>query len=220
MRYSAEWREDAVNAAPEERATVADLRLCLNRQNVSLHLRGQDSFDYTTISLYALAEGLAHDLWTLFGGRDGKVSLIRYRDGYVVPDIRLAYDGAAFEISSHQRTYTNPDIRFWSGPSEVMTRSEAEDQLGGFIEFVLDRLRSQGIASTSAALRWVRVKASRENAEEAAFCEAAGALRLDPYQIDPAAADTIEQASGLFEGEALTEFLAGAGALNGRTLID
>ena len=67
--------------------------------------------------------------------------------------------------------------------------------------------------------RWARVKASREDPDEAAFCEAAGALRLDPYQIKESAALSIEQAVGLFEGESLIEFLAGARTTNRFQLI-
>jgi hypothetical protein len=79
LRYSAEWKNDAQNAAPEERATVADFRFWLEKQNVAMHLRGSINFDHLTISLNSLAEGLALDWWTLFGGRDLEFSLIRHR---------------------------------------------------------------------------------------------------------------------------------------------
>ncbi|HUZ12903.1 MAG TPA: hypothetical protein VMU93_08655 [Caulobacteraceae bacterium] len=219
MQYSAEWSDDALNAAPEERATVADLRLWLGEQNVTLHVHGLSIIDHLTISLYSLAEGLAHDWWRLFGGRDREFSLVGYRGGFVVPDIRFKFDGEVFEIAAHQRTYSNPDVRFWAGPTEVMRRADAETLLSGLIELVLSRLGSGGVEDTSAALRWARVRASRTNPEEAAFCEAAGTLGLDPYQIGEDAAASIEQAAVYFEGEPLTEFLAGAGAADRRRLI-
>src|ERR1700735_4951399 len=103
LRFSIKWRDDARNAAPEERATVAEFRLLLDEQNVTMHLRGGNNFECITIALYSLAEGLTRDWWTLFGGRDRELSLIKYRSGYAVPDIRLKYDGAAFEITAHQR---------------------------------------------------------------------------------------------------------------------
>jgi hypothetical protein len=210
VRYSAEWRDDAPNVAPEERHTVADFRLWLDQRNVAMHLRGSNSFDYLTISLYSLAEGLAHDWWSLFGGRDREVSLIAHRSGYAVPDIRLKFDGAVFEIAAHQRTYLNPDVRFWAGLGEVMSREQAEAEIGGFVEFVLQRLASKGVRDTSAALRWARVRESRATPAEAQFCESAGALGLDPYQIQDSDADLIERAASIFEGEPLSEFLAGA----------
>lgn len=220
MRNSVDWHDDARNASPEERATVADLRLWLNDQNVCLHLRGQEARDRITIPLCSLAEGLALDWWTLFGGRDHVLSLIQYRSGFAVPDIRLSFDGAAFEIAAEQRIYTNPNVQFQVKTSEAMTRSDAEAQLSAFIEMVLDRLGSRGVADSTAALRWARVKASREDPDEASFCEAAGALRLDPYRIDKAAALAIERGAELFEGEALTEFLAGVGAEKASDLIE
>lgn len=220
MQFLVEWQDDAVNVALEERATVADFRLLLGLANVCSHTRGDRVIDHLTIPLYALAEGLAHEWWRLFGARDQGVSLVDYRAGYAVPDIRMRFDGAAFEISAHQRVYLNPDLRFWEGPSEVMSRSDAEERLGGFIELVLDRLVEHGSNETSAALRWARIQASRQDADDAAFCEAAGALGVDPYQIDDAVADTIERASGMFEGESLTELLAGAQTADRKRLMD
>src|ERR1700721_1995298 len=64
------------------------------------------------------------------------------------------------------------------------------------------------------------IQAARENPVEAGFCEAAGALGLDPYRICKADADIIRQAALLFTGEPLTEFLAGIGTADCRRLLD
>ena len=219
LRYSADWQDDAANVAPEERATVADLRLWLQQQNVTLHLHGSEIFDHLTIPLYPLAHGLTHDWWGLFGGRDREFSLMRHRNGYALPDIRCRFDGGVFEILAEQRIYQNPDIRFWVGPSEVMTRDDAETVLGGIIECILARLNDRGVHDTSAALRWRRIHASRTDPDEATFCESAGALGLDPYQIDDEAASTIEAAAAVFSGEPLIEFLAGTNGANRHPLL-
>ncbi|MCW0220327.1 MAG: hypothetical protein OJI67_18520 [Prosthecobacter sp.] len=208
------------NAAQEERATVGDFSLFLEDQNVTLHLRGAANCDHLTISLYSLAEGLAHDWWTLFGGRDREVSLIKHRSGYAVPDIRMSFDGNIFEFSAHQLTYVNPDVRFWLGPTELTNRINAENQLKSFICEVLERLDSLNVLRTSAALRWERVQNSISNPEEAAFCEAAGALGLDPYQISDKDAAAISNASEMFGGEALSEFLSGVGYADQDRLLD
>ena len=210
MRFLTEWLNDAPNLAPEERATVADLRLYVGEQNVTMHLIGKKSEDEITLPLYPLAEGLAYDWWNLFGGRDREFSLLRYRMGYAVPDVRMKFDGAAFEITANQHAYLNPDIRFWAGISEVLTRQQAEEAIAEFIERVLKQLKGSGVHGTSAALRWKRILESRLDVDEQSFCEAAGALGLDPYQTEEAAAADIETASRLFEGEQLIEFLAGA----------
>lgn len=219
MRFSTEWQEDAPNIAPEERETVADLRIWLDDRNVCMHLRGNLASDAVTLPLYGLAEGLVHDWWNLFGGRDRTLSLVRHREGFALPDLRLSFDGAFLQVEANQKIYTNPDIRFWGGPPELLRRVDAEAVLAGFVASVLDRLDAKGVAGTGAALRWKRVCKSRADPEESAFCEAAGALGLDPYLIDDADAAAIDAASLLFAGEPLTEFLAGARAVDRERLI-
>src|SRR5690606_38440650 len=85
VKHSIEWHDDPTNAAPEERATVADLRLELNRQNVTKHIIGEQVSDHVTSALYGLAHGLAHDWWTISGARDREFSLLKYRSGYLLP---------------------------------------------------------------------------------------------------------------------------------------
>jgi hypothetical protein len=218
FRHSADWIEEVPNAAPEERATVADLRLFLSEQNVTMHLRGEQAFDHITISLYPIAEGLAHDWWTIFGDRDRQISLTKYRSGFVLPDVRFQFDGSAFEISALQRTYRNPDVRFWGAANEVLTRADAEHVLDDFISSILGRLTGR-VPNTGAALRWARVQASRQDAEEAAFCECAGALGRDPYEVDISISDLINDAARIFTSEPLNEFLAGAKSFSASNLL-
>ncbi|MFC3229882.1 hypothetical protein ACFOGJ_21710 [Marinibaculum pumilum] len=184
-----------------------------------MHLHGETPADHLTLPLYPLAEGLIYSWWSLFGGRDCPLSLMRHRGGFALPDVRMSFDGAAFEIGAWQRTYTNPAIRFWSGPSELLGRAEAEARLSEFVELVLERLGALDIGSTSAALRWERVKASLEDQDEKSFCESAGALQLDPYEISDDEAETIDGASEIFTGEPLAEFLSGARSVNRPRLI-
>lgn len=220
MHFLASWLDDASNAAPEERATVADFKIYVGDQNVTMHLVGTESEDHVTMPLYSLVEGMVHEWWNLFGGRDYEISLLKFRMGYAVPDVRMKYDGAAFEVSSYQRTYKNPDIRFWTGPSEVLSRPSAEAELEGLIGELLGRLKKRKIQDTSAEIRWKRVLASRADVEEAGFCEAAGALGVDPYQIDDKTLAEIIKAAESFEGEPLLEFLAGARGRARQPLLD
>lgn len=219
MKHLIEWQEDAENVAPEERATVADLRVWLNEINVTQHLNDNISCDYVTVALYGLAHGLAHDWWTIFGARDRDISLTRYRSGYLVPNLNFRFDGAVFEIVAKQHVYRNPDVRFWAGPTEIMPREDGEAILTDLIETVLSRLDAAGIPETGAHLRWHRVQASR-GTPEALFCEAAGGLGLDPYGINDEAAAFIENAEGLFEGEPLVDFVTGAANVNQSRLLD
>lgn len=219
FRYLVDWIEDVPNVAPEERATVGNLKLFLNDQNVTMHLRDEQAFDHVTVSLYPLIEGLVHDWWTIFGDRDEQISLTKYRSGFALPDVRFQFDGSAFEISAVQRTYRNPNVRFWAGQSEVLSRADAETALDGVIEGVLARLTHKELSNTSAALRWARVVASRKDVEEASFCECAGALGRDPYAVDSSLSSLIEDAAFMFADESLNEFLAGSKKFSAKDLL-
>lgn len=211
MRFSVEWRDDAENASAEERATLCELKIFAGGNNACLYLDDvqQRSHDSLLLPAVHLAEGLALDWWRIFGARDRKLSLLPYRTGFVLPDLQFGCDGATFEVTSDAVHYDNPGIRFWPVTSEHSTRSDAEQTLADFVDRVVDKLVSEAIDDCGVALVWRRVCASRADPAEAAFCEAAGALDVDPYAIDDEDATFIEQASNWFEGEALTEFLAG-----------
>jgi len=209
VRHSIEWQDDAINAAPEERATVGDLRLFLNDQNLTTHILDGEVANYVTVALYGLIDGLVHDWWSIFGARDREVSLARYRTGYLLPDIRIQFDGAVFEIAARQSAYTDPDLRFWGGTTEVLSREEGEAWLSSLVQEVLTRLDGQGLRETGAALRWRRVRSSLVSGERV-FCEAAGSLGLDPYQIADDVANFIERAEAIFEKESLVEFISGS----------
>ncbi len=218
MQHSVDWQDDAINAAPEERATVGDLRLILNGQNVTTHILNAEIADHVTVALYGLIDGLVHDWWSLFGARDREFSLASYRTGYLLPDIRIQFDGAVFEVSAHQCAYADPDLRFWGGTTELLTRSEGEAWLSSLIQEVLARLEGQGIHDTGAALRWRRILSSSASSERL-FCEAAGSLGLDPYQIVDDVANFIEGAEAIFEKEALVEFVSGSKDVDHSRLI-
>jgi hypothetical protein len=216
-----EWQEHAPNAASEEEATACDLKILIGNQNVCLHAdeTSGELSDHITMPVYGLAEGLAHNWWSIFGGRDKEYRLIRHRMGYAVPDVRFRFDGISFECSAIQHFYQNPAVRFWGGQTEMMTRQQGEDALANFVEEVMSRLRKKVVHGTSAELRWSRVQASREDPEEVVFCEAAGALGIDPYNSSDHDVAFIAQAGTIFEGEPLIEFLAGISTAGARQPI-
>jgi hypothetical protein len=218
VKHSIEWLDDAENAAPEERSTVADLRLEIAGVNVTQHLYEDVLRDHITVALYGLAHGIVHDWWRIFGSRDRETTFLSYRSGYLLPDIRIRFDGAVFEIEARQHTYRNPDVRFWGGISEVMSRRDGEAILTELVANILNRLSYRGCDETGAAIRWRRVQASR-NSTEATFCEAAGGLGLDPYNIADEAANFIEDAEKIFERDALVEFVSGSAGVRQSQLL-
>lgn len=213
MKFSVEWRDSGKNAAVEERETVGHFYAYLNNFLATLNLRGKEARDFVQISLYGIVEGLTHDWWSIFGGRNKEFSLRHYRSGYLVPDLRFYFDGSAFEVHCPAFSYSGatPEqtTRFQDAGQAVLSRNAAEDAFSGLIDEVLERLDSKSVAETSANRRWARVQQSRLDPDESAFCELAGALGLDPYRVDDEVADRIETAATLFEGEARAEAFAG-----------
>ena len=224
MRFAIDWLPEGPNAAPEECATVADLRIFVADRNSCLHEQPRRSSkapgrarvrrnvrtgDAATVSVYPLAEEIAFNWWRLFGGRDSELALADGRGGYALPDVRLAFDGAAFSARCLPSDYANPEVRFTVAAEEWLGRADAELALADFLENVARQLTASGLRDTGLQLRWQRVRESRSDADETAFCEAAGALGLDPYCIHDADAEFIASAGAMFSGEPLAELLAG-----------
>ena len=223
MRFHVDWQLNGPNAVPEERVTIADLRIligddhaCANEQPrrrssvpAAAANRNVRRAEYATVSVYPLAEEIALNWWLLFGKRDAIMRLADGRGGYALPDVQLAFDGAGFEAACLPTAYENPPVHFTCRAAERLTREEAEIALTTFIEQVRERLGKSKVRDSDLQLRWKRVLASRQDADEAAFCEAAGALGLDPYNVNEEQAEFIVNAGAQFCGEPLAELLSG-----------
>ena len=231
MRFQVDWQAEGANAVAEERATVADLRILIGADNACVYeeprRRGKSRsttdqrrnvrrIEHATVSVYPLAEEIALNWWRLFGNRDTELRLKDGRGGYALPDVRLAFDGSGFDVRCLPAAYESPDIRFTYGGEERLTRAEAETALTDFLRQVVARLSAAKLRDSGLQLRWKRVLASRQDAEESAFCEAAGALGLDPYFIDDEDAEFIANAGALFSGDPLAELLSGLSSLGDR----
>ena len=211
MRFSVDWIDGGLNGAAEERATLCDLRIYVSDQNACRFVDFVSNEDAEPLIVPAvhLAEGLATDWWRIFGGRDREHRIQRYRTGFALPDLSFRADGSMFEVTGRSFYSQNPRLRFPFAGEETLPRGAAESTLSRFIEKVVDRLAGEGARSSEVALCWSRVAESRSDPDEQAFCEASGALGLDPYAISEDDARFIERASRVFSQEPLIEFLAG-----------
>ena len=210
MKFLAEWIEHAPNVSQQERSTLCDLQIFVGSGNACAweDIDTGASFHHLTLPAIHLAEGISGDWWSIFGARDRWQSILRHRTGYALPDLRFSFDGALFFASAKRLAYRNPGLRFAQEPFEAMTRKEAEEELADFIQQVVDKLEQSGIANTEVATCWSRVKQSMKDPGEVEFCEAAGALGVDPYSIEDSDATFVEEAGKLFSGEELIEFIA------------
>jgi hypothetical protein len=210
MKFLAEWQDPGVSASAELRATFCLLDIDVGGKRVSRFFdeRYGRAHDRIAMPAYPVAQGLARAWWSLLAGRSGKIRLRRFRDGFALPDIRFEPDGHFVEITVAPFEYSNPPVTFTRSAEERVAVDDLERDMGEFTDAVVEKLSDYRIRNCWLHDRWSAIQASLEDEEERAFCEAAGALGVDPYLCDEGEARAIEVAAGYFDDEALLEFLA------------
>ncbi len=211
MRFLIRWLPHQHNASVEERATVCELRIEVSERNVCAY-RDLDTNKYckkVVLPAVHLAEGIASNWWKIFGGRDISHRILPWRTGFALPDLSFEFDGARFVVSCRPLETANPALLFFESANERLTRAEAERELRKFVDSVVSKLVKENVNESEVQSAWARIGRTMEDAHEQAFCEAAGALGIDPYAISNADASFIEQSAQLFAHEPLLEFLAG-----------
>ena len=211
LRFRKEWVDSGRNKSEEESATLCYLQIWLGPHNTCRFLDAKEKAAYEWLLMPAvnLAEGLAMDWWSIFGKRDHEHSLLLHRRGYLMPDLVLDFDGSRFRISNRGGSWPE-EVHFHPCDPALLSEEELRSTLRGFIEDVVSRLRIKGMEDSTTVSRWSKIEAALGNPAETLFCEAAGALDLDPYFISEADERFIEGMVELFrDRESLIEFLSG-----------
>jgi hypothetical protein len=201
-----EWLAADGITAPELAATFCRLEIwlaehCLTRVEDK---RGGGVRDGIYCSAYSLAEWLATRWWSLrsdvrYAERsahllqpsfedgpspvDDRHDLRAASDGFLWPACTIAPEGEQTLISWRSRpgSRSEPIAYLTSGAGYVSTDALSRS-LAGFIDAVIDRLKARGISRTTLTDEWLSITSADD--QEAAFCSAAGALGLDPYDLD------------------------------------
>ena len=210
MKFLAEWLDDGVSASEELRATDCFLEILIGDRRVSRFVdnRTDRAHNRVVMPAYPPAE-LARNWWSLVAGRTQTIDLRSFRDGFALPDVRIKPDGRFMNISADPFEYKNPPVSFTVQAKERITIGEFERDASAFIETTLERLSEEAVLDSWLRERWENICESQENSEELAFCEAAGALGIDPYTCTDEEAELVEMSSGTLADDALPEFLAG-----------
>ena len=211
MRFLAEWLDGGVSASAELRATDCFLEILVGERRVSRFVdnRTDRAHDRIVMPAYPPAEGLVRNWWSLIAGRTRTFHLRSFRDGFALPDVRIKPDGRFVDVWAEPFEYTNPPVSFAVRSRERIAVGEFERDAGAFIEAALERLSEEEVSDSWLRERWEDIGESQENPEELAFCEAAGALGIDPYTCTDEEAGLVEVSSESLADDALPEFLAG-----------
>ena len=222
MKFSAEWLEEGVSASPELQATDCFLQICVGDRLVSRFVNNDTdrAHDRVVMPAYPLSEGFVRNWWSLISGRTQSFCLRRFREGFALPDLRFKPDGRYISIWTEPFEYHNPPVNFTKRSSERVPIGMFERDLTAFIVSVLDRLSERSVSVNWVQERWNAICESQEDPDELAFCEAAGALGIDPYSCTDEEATLVELSSEPFAEDALPEFLAGCPLQNIRAALD
>ena len=235
----AEWHPSEGIIAPELAATFCRLEMWLGDQCLTRVEDKRAGGIRTGIycSAYPLAEWLATHWWILrqnvrYNDRavrqleatptdeaipyDDRHDLRGANDGFIWPACTIIPEGEQSFVAWRARPgpSSEPIAYLSSGTAYVETNALSES-FAGFIDAVIARLVAHGITQSVLQDEWHAISSADD--QEAAFCNAAAALGLDPYDLDPRHADLLE-ALGKHLGDSVVLELARAADL--RLLAD
>lgn len=210
MKVSTDWIDAGRDDAPALSATVCKLTIEVGGKNICCLYDREElaQQNYTVVPAYPLAEGLATKWWWLVAGRSGKLCLRRFREGFALPNITVSIDGREITIECDRYQYDNPAVNFLESAIEMVSVGKFETMARNLITDVLERLGKKQIGKTTLEERWADIRRSQNDPEEREFCEAAGAMGVDPYMASEAETQLILQSADLFEKDQLRELLA------------
>ncbi|ASK33654.1 hypothetical protein [Alloalcanivorax mobilis] len=169
-----QW-EAAGNDTPESYHTMARLSLAVNGYSLT---RNEDGWSRTVkdevlVSLYPLAAWFASSWWRLLHephpGKGVRPSvswrmaheLASANQGYVWPTVMFATDGEGIQVwSSPSDQNMEQSVRYLNGSSfpSFVPKDDFREEISGFIDAVVNRLRDCGCTDTELAALWKLVR--------------------------------------------------------------
>lgn len=165
------------------------------------------------LPLYPLAEWIAINWWSITreNPRPGlsdmfwRHNLAAAREGFALPELSFYPQGDWVRVVWHLATPTAVAGRFIAQPGAAMLPlAEVQSALRALVSTVVARLDESKITETPLHKAWELVLASEQDKEEYEFCVVAGALGMDPYQLDQP--DAIERVANLLPSAVHEEF--------------
>lgn len=128
-------------------------------------------------------------------------------DGFLWPRMLIVPEGQRTLLAWEADVAPQADVlrfvstgRTWASPAVV------QSALASFVGAVIDRLHDMEVPRTLLEEEWQSIL--QADAEEVAFCDAAAALGLDPYELDDQAVGSIESLGAIMGPELVAEFAA------------
>ncbi len=188
-----QWADMHGHERPHFEVTFATLHVRVGDEIVTevRHRSSETTRDHVLVPLYPIAEWIVANWWALqeetdVPGRDSflqRHSLIAGREGYCLPDLRLAREGVQTRLEWRRHRYQHGQVEFLSEGSVRLPHQQVTEALCDFVNAVDERLQRSGIADTWLQTEWTHIQESLSDKLEVEFCKAAAWLGLDPYEL-------------------------------------
>ncbi|HOZ48128.1 MAG TPA: hypothetical protein PLO37_04860 [Candidatus Hydrogenedentes bacterium] len=214
-----EWMPGEGITAPELRQTMARLVIRINGAAVTEVSDGVTRAlrDGVYVPLYSIAEWAMTNWFALMyesKGANREFSAQRHllscgAEGFALPRLSIVPEGDWVHFSWQGQAVPYTDLRFLASGEARLRRESVSDSLLAFIRATVLRLRDAPNGQrTLLEEEWESFSAL--DAEERAFCEAAGALGLDPFSTGPEQDTGIVSAAETLPDSLREEFFASA----------
>lgn len=219
--FRIEWEDPGGARGDELRATWARLEV---RVGESIVTRAYDPVLNSVRTgvyapLYPVAEWVVLNWWPLLRecqmpSRTGEASYakrhnIRFAgEGFAMPWLELRPTNGKFAVAWRQRDLPRQRLSFIQEGSALMESSVVEESLSLFVNRVVTRLEDRGVRDSPMQEDWRSI--CDQDADEAAFCIAAGAMGLDPFDVPDSVAKEVLSASSFLGGELEDDFFEAA----------
>lgn len=192
LEFHIEWEDPGGARGDELRATWARLEIRVGSSIVT------HAFDPVLNSvrtglyapLYPVAEWIVLNWWPLLReckmpSRGAEASYAKRHnlrfagEGFAMPWLELRPTNGRYALEWRQRDLSRQRLNFIQEGSTLIDSDIVEASLSLFVSQIVERLENRGINGTPLQEDWASILG--QNIEETAFCEAAGAMGLDPF---------------------------------------
>jgi hypothetical protein len=221
LKIDFEWLDPLAARGAELRATWARLYIAVDEIPLTrvFDQSSKTMRDAVYLPLYPFAEWLVEQWWSLWteprpssvpgrAGYDSRHSFVHAREGYALPPVRIEPAGSVTLVSWFSEKLPSSGLEFPGQGEAWLQNGLLKDRFSSLVEAVVSRLKTSGITESRLQQEWAAIQAA--DPEEKAFCESAGALGLDPYDLEDDQREAIEKIGNALPGEIVGEFFSAA----------
>ncbi|MGQ0633665.1 MAG: ImmA/IrrE family metallo-endopeptidase [Planctomycetaceae bacterium] len=216
-----EWLDIGPVRANELRETSGELSIRVRGKPITLLVDERSNSVRTSlfIPLYPLAEWFVSNWWPLLFEGITIVSpapsswrqrhnLISASEGYALPHLEVWREGKYMRLQWRPHEIPNARLRFLAEGHVKVPFEDFRTELCAFVGSVVNRLGSRSVRETFLEQEWAAIQNISE--EEIGFCESAGVIGIDPFDVQPEIAAVLEAADEKFAPSLLTDYLRSA----------